>query len=279
MSLETLGAVSDAGRPNRANEDGFGVTGAFAWVIDGATGLGDAPLLDAPSDAAWLTAALDLALREAAERAEEVEDPVMLLAEAAQRVELRFRDERSRAPVERYEIPTAAVLLARFDGERVAMADLGDCALYVRTDGTIARYGGVKSGRDLEQANARKLMAGGSGRTPEVVAFLREVRNRANTPRGYPIFAPEASCIARARRAEHVAASGEALLLTDGYEAAIDDYALYTPQTLLDAARVSIRGPLDAMRAVERDDPDCTRFPRFKPSDDATALHLAFGRR
>ena len=30
-----------------------------------------------------------------------------------------------------------------------------------------------------------------------------------------------------------------------------------------------------ALRAVEAQDPDCLRYPRFKPADDATAVMLS----
>ncbi|MFL4993046.1 MAG: hypothetical protein ACJ8DV_17385, partial [Microvirga sp.] len=39
---------------SRVNEDGTGLRGPFAWVIDGATGLSDEQLTSGGSDAAWL---------------------------------------------------------------------------------------------------------------------------------------------------------------------------------------------------------------------------------
>jgi len=273
LRLSLIDAVSDPGRAGRANEDGWGTAGHFAWIIDGATGLGDAPLLDAPSDAAWLTAVVSEAL---AEGAEKPGDPSELLATAAAIAEARFLAERRRAPSERYEIPTCAVLLARFEEEGVTTVDLGDCGLYLSAGGTIHRVGGTEAGRALEKANAERLMKGGGGRGPEVMALLRAVRNRANTPGGYAILAPDADSARRARRNFLPAREGLAILLTDGFEAAVEDYALLTPQELA-ARAAALGGVLAALRAVERDDPDCTRYPRFKPSDDATAVALGFG--
>jgi len=272
--LQALGSVSAPGREGRANEDGCGVAGRFAFVIDGATGLGDTPLLDAPSDAAWLTTAMIDALTA---DAGEARDPADLLARAAARVEERFVSQRLRAPAERYEIPSAAVLVAAFDAGGVEIADLGDCGIYIADAKGLARYGGTAEGRALERENARRMVGQGGGRGPEVVAFLRGVRDTANTPAGYAIFAPDAACADRTRVHRHPwDGAGEALLLTDGYEAAVDDYGLYDAQTLMEAARSDLRGPLDALRAVERADPDLTRFPRFKQSDDATALLVRF---
>ncbi|WP_420392618.1 hypothetical protein [Acuticoccus sp.] len=271
--IEVVAALSDPGRADKANEDGFGASGRFAWVIDGATGLGEDALLPAPSDAAWLTGVLDEALREGVEA---TSDPFDLLSAAAARAEARFLAERRRPPAVRYEVPTAAVLVARF-GEVVDIVELGDCAVWIEADGATLRRGGTEEGRAREAANARSMMASGGGRNAEVVAFLRTVRNLANTDDGYSIFAPDADCTRRARRHRVEATSGEALFLTDGFEAAIDDYGLHTGATLLSAARDDLAGARDALRAVERTDPDCTRYPRFKPSDDATALLVRFG--
>ncbi|MEM9223381.1 MAG: hypothetical protein AAGB11_13385 [Pseudomonadota bacterium] len=270
-----MSAVSHPGRAERANEDGFGAQENVAWVIDGATGLGDEQLLAGPSDAAWLTSVLDGSLRKnvAAER-----DPAALLSMAAAEAEARFHSERLRSPKENYEIPTAAVLVASFHSDRVEIVELGDCAVFIESAEGLARFGGTEQGRALEQENARRFMGSGKGRSPEVVALLRKVRNLANTPDGYAIFAPDAASTERARRHTHSwSGTGHALLVSDGYEAASEDYGLFDGAGLLGAALQNIEGPLTALRDVERNDPHCTRFPRFKQSDDATALLVRFG--
>lgn len=274
MSFTVVDAVSAPGRAGRANEDGWGTSGRFAWVIDGATGLGDSPLLQAPSDAAWLTAAMGRAFSEAAQTAA---SPMDLLAAASSDCATRFLSERTRPPAERFEVPTAAVLVAKLAPGRIEVAELGDCALVVSSGGSLTRVGGTETGKALESDNAARMMAGGAGRTAEVTNFLRAVRNKANQPGGYPIFAPEAGCESGAR--QHtitVGAEGEGLLLTDGYEAAVEDYALYDLAGLLSAARSDVKEPLARLRAVEEADADCTRYPRFKQSDDATALFVSF---
>lgn len=273
MSITIRHAVSDPGRADRANEDGWGSAGDTVWIIDGATGLGDERLTSGRTDAAWLTAALDEALRVAAADAA---DPAALLAAAAASVEARFVRERRRAPREHYEMPTAAVLVACFRPDGIEIADLGDCGLYIASGGEVHRFGGTEQGRAIESANARRMMAGGGGRSPEVLAFLRTVRNQANTPGGYAIFAPDGSCATRARRSHHPASRGTALFLSDGFEAAVEDYGLHTGATLLAAAADGLDLPLVALREVERNDAGCTRFPRFKPSDDATAVLVEF---
>lgn len=65
------------------------------------------------------------------------------------------------------------------------------------------------------------------------------------------------------------------LLATDGFTRLIDFYGLYTPESLLGAARERGVGALcRELRDLEDSDTECRRYPRLKPKDDATALLL-----
>jgi hypothetical protein len=64
-------------------------------------------------------------------------------------------------------------------------------------------------------------------------------------------------------------------LASDGFLALASDYARYTPEGLFDAALARGLTPLgEELRATEASDPDGIAYPRFKRSDDATALLL-----
>ena len=53
--ITILDSISDPGNPAKANDDSFGHNEACAFVIDGATGLGDRQYMhEAGSDAAWI---------------------------------------------------------------------------------------------------------------------------------------------------------------------------------------------------------------------------------
>lgn len=65
------------------------------------------------------------------------------------------------------------------------------------------------------------------------------------------------------------------LLMTDGFYHLVDVYGAYTVDALLDAAICGGLAKLrDQLRCIEGDDPNGIRFPRIKPSDDATAVLL-----
>lgn len=268
--------VCEPGSPERPNEDTHGHAGAFAWVVDGATGLGDTPLTDGPTDAAWLARAADAALATGVAAGER--DPFALIAAAAADVAARFEREKRRDPAHRYEIPTAAMLVARFDEDAIEIAELGDTRLYhLDADGTCRAVGGVERGRDLERENAARLVTPGTTiRTPEVLEHLRAVRDLANTPEGYWVFAADPEPARHARR--HTIPLDDrpatALLLTDGLDALSATYGRLDPAALVRAARADGLGALvRAVRRVERvEDPDRRRYPRFKQSDDATGV-------
>ena len=67
----------------------------------------------------------------------------------------------------------------------------------------------------------------------------------------------------------------DVLLMSDGFSALIDTYAVLDEAALVRELNEQGLAALAArLRAIEADDAACDRFPRFKASDDATALWL-----
>jgi hypothetical protein len=110
----------------------------------------------------------------------------------------------------------------------------------------------------------------------EFLPALRESRNRVNTEDGNWLFAPDPACADRAEEIRIPVAPGARILLaSDGFLALASDYERYTPEELFAAAATRGLESLGTeLRAVEAADPEGTKFPRFKRSDDATALLL-----
>jgi len=78
----------------------------------------------------------------------------------------------------------------------------------------------------------------------------------------------------------HLSLQKDALLLiaSDGFLALVSDYGVYDMQGLMAAASTKGLGALGAeLRAIEDQDPLGEKFPRFKKSDDATAVLLRVG--
>lgn len=288
MALEILDHVHDPGRPGGVNEDAWGHAGDFAWVFDGATGLGDEPLTDGPSDAAWLVRAGSEALRA---RAPSHRGPLpALVDEVIDDVARRFEREARRAPVARYERPTAALILVHQRGASLECLNFGDCKLLLRHgDGRFESFGSNPDNEAYESHLAARFSqqrreAGAQGRPEQhrehVLARLRKARNRHNVPGGYWVFGLDPAAAEHARVASlHLEGPATGLLISDGFEALAGDYGRYSEAGLVDAAlEKGLASLLDELRHIERvRDPDAHKFPRFKQSDDATAVLFRAG--
>jgi len=119
-------------------------------------------------------------------------------------------------------------------------------------------------------ANLEHAARGGT--SDDFYNLIHDQQQYRNTPGGYWVAQvnPEAAHHAVTGTAEH--ARG-ALLLSDGAAPLVTDFHEQSWQGLLDLAHQS--GPqelINATRKLESLDPDRTRWPRYKVSDDATAV-------
>ena len=280
MHLELVDSLTLPGDAAKPNEDSFAFAARAACVFDGATGLGE-QLMPGKSDAQWIA---QFGARRFRAHAEDGDGNIRdWLRSAAAETEKSFRALRRRAPVENYEIAYAsAVMVTPADGA-LQVLWFGDCAALLRKpDGTFALLGDTMDRREGERARVERLVKPG-GRGPaaagvrdEFLPALRTSRNRVNTGDEW-LFAPDAACADHAKEARMPVAPGARVLLaSDGFLALASDYGRYTPDTLFAAAESRGLAALGAeLRAVEAADADGVRFPRFKRSDDATALLLA----
>jgi serine/threonine protein phosphatase PrpC len=279
MRLELVESLTLPGDLAKPNEDSFAFSHVAASVFDGATGLGE-QLMPGKSDAQWLAQFGARRFRAHAEAGEgSIHD---WLRAAAADAEKSFRALRKRAPVENYETAYASAVMATPEDGRLHVLWFGDCAALLRNpDDTFTLVGDAMAKRGSERARV-ELLAKSSQRGPaaagvrdEFLPALRAARNRVNTDEDW-LFAPDAACADHAKGASVNIVPGTAVLLaSDGFLALASDYECYTPETLLAAAESRGLAALgEELRAVEASDPEGLRFPRFKRSDDATALLL-----
>lgn len=272
MHLDRLDSISLAGSSGTPNDDRAGTADTHAWVIDGATDLGPPGLLGARGGAAWLAGAADAAFA-AAEGA-----LAPLCAAAFDTIARRYAAARRRAPHGAWELPCASMLVVAIEGDALAIGTIGDCAALHWRGGAVAWLGNEPSRSD-ERAAAAALgdaITGAALRHPDVIADRRAARAHA----ARRALSPDADA-ARAVLATHrrpIAPGDELLLMTDGFSALVDGYAAMDAATLFARVRAEGLAPLAvALRAIEQADADCRRHPRFKRSDDATALWLRVG--
>lgn len=278
-----LERISWPGHPDKANEDICGMSQDWAWIIDTSIFPGTEPVMHLKSDATWLAAFADERLSNLAPHAE---DGVALIRHVMEEARTAYR---AKAPQERHEDfvswPLGAMTLVRCKDNVLDVWTFGDTTAFVRRpDGEVLTLGEAPGLRDFESAKAAELMqASGSRPTaildePVFLAWLGERRERqrkSGTPAALLSVNPDAADRLRHERVS--CEEGTTILLTsDGFSALVDLYGVFDAKALMEATLASGLEPLARKaREVETEqDPDGKLFPRFKLSDDTTAILL-----
>jgi len=277
MQFEILDTLSLAGYPDKQNEDSFAAEPAALAVLDGATPVSE-PLLPGKSDAAWLS---QFGARRLLAHIKAGDAPRAALRHAMADAEHSFNGLRRRAPQERYELPYASMVLAVPNESGFDALWFGDCSALVGRPGTnVEAIGSAFDRRDTESGDAQRygektgLPSVVAAHRSEAKAMFQASRAKVNLPGGTYLFGVEPQASEQVARAKIAAPEGTLVLLcTDGFLALASDYGLYNPQSLIAAAAENGLAALGAeLRAVEEDDAEGREFPRFKKSDDATAV-------
>lgn len=283
--LTLIETISLAGDRLKQNDDAFGFVGACAWVIDGATDLHSEPIADRASDAAWLASLLNDCLVEQLSQFSDVGAPRGILRAAIDASSTTARelwaDFAGLSGPERWKLPTASTLILSEHNGVVAGIDLGDCrCVALDADGTTLAVGGPQNAANDEmQAAAR------AGKNADPAALLRDAttmdllrakRAEHNTDGGYWVFGLQSECAIHARQwTLELKRPAHLLLMTDGFSALVDRYGAYDAAGLVRAALDKGLHELGReLRGIETADASGAQHPRFKPSDDATAVLL-----
>ncbi len=279
--LTFIESISLAGDREKQNDDACGVAGGMAWVLDGATDLQDEPLTGAASDAAWIAQRANAFLHgpgphpanEAAMRAR--------AEQAAADAHAAYIDVAGDLPDQRWKWPTSSLLMIAENSDGVIGLDLGDSRLFVLdADERAWAVGGPPQAADNESRMVAAATAAAGGapllRHQGTLDLLRAQRDRHNIEGGYWVFGLDPACAARARFWRLMLERPAYLLLaTDGFSALVDRYAEYSASELIRRALDKGLHKLGReLRDVEEEDARGARHPRWKRSDDATALLL-----
>ena len=276
---------------NVENDDAAGrkrtTASVYAWVIDGGTSLADENYLDAAlGDVAWFADALSGAIARHARRELSARDlHALATAAVAQDYAALLGDRAGAVPL--YACPIAAVTVIRIAGTGEAcrgdLFHLADCpAFTMDRDGKVTR---ITMGDNVEAENSvrDRVMASQSshGFAPAAVMadqkpWLRERREMQLRATPCPISTPAAGAsFGGWQRSIDLAAVDAVILMSDGFERYVTEYALGDDRDMIVATlRDGADAVLERVRALERSDDACRTFPRLKASDDATCLVL-----
>lgn len=270
------------GSVTHPNEDAFGSNSNCAFVVDGATGLGDVQFVyPKSSDAAWFAqSASDWFRRNMTVRS----NPIEVIREFISTSYQEFHNAAQDRNVPRYAWPSASLAMIHLHEEYVTFKGLGDCILYVATDSGVKRHCALSGFAKSESKNAAVQISRVGGlkdndnllSNRKTLEGLRQVRALQNTSiSGIWTLGLET------KAADHLVTKKivgtrpyYALLCSDGFSALVETYSKYSPEALLDATLSKGLGALmEELRHIENKiDPDATLYPRFKRSDDATVV-------
>jgi hypothetical protein len=280
VRLEILDSLSEPAKAGAENEDRIGWNATAAFVIDGATNLGVSVVAPPLSDAAWIAELARVHFETELAPDRSLQDVVRSLCETA-----RDRFLATASPsIERYRHPNAGFQSLRLTAHGFEIAGLADCTLFLQdAAGTVSRHSGMRSGRAAEQNSARQALARTGGlnaqgegfRDAETMDLLRASRARQNTEGSLWTLGIHPGAAAHIRiETPDLTLPASGLLCTDGFADLVDNYALCAAADLIDrAGREGLGALLQKLRHIERDvDPDGRIFPRFKRSDDASAI-------
>jgi len=278
MSLVLLDSLSLPGDLAKANEDAFGHDANAAVVIDGATPLGDG-LMPGPSDAAWIA---QFGARRLMAHLRDGNGARKALRAALADTQKSFEALRHHPPEEMWQTPCASMMLAVPGEGSVEFLWFGDCAALVKQGDTAVTVVGESFDKRAAEASRagqlgkEKNLSPASGLSrPEFIGNLRASRNRINSG-NYWLFSPDAKAASHvSRRTVKIAPGSILLLASDGFLALATDYGAYSADSLMTAAMdKGLQSLGEELRTIEAGDVGGDRFPRFKKSDDATALLL-----
>lgn len=281
--MKLVGAVTQGS--GSINEDGWGYLGSAddvsaTWIFDGVTGINGQNFLDGGSDAAWLVAKADGHLRYLAGLDLPLHE---ILSKLVQALIFDFKAAGKALEIpDDYDPPATCLILLKRYGTAWQALRLGDSCLLARgSDGahlSVAASPNCAFDRWLS-AEALKRRDAGMLDTKKLLAEFRpqlmQGRKLRNAAGGYGILEASPLAVEFAEYFE-LGAPREILLCTDGYYRAVDYYALHSEESLLEAslAPAGVDDVLNSIRAIEASDPACTKYLRFKPADDATAVVL-----
>ncbi|WP_162820470.1 hypothetical protein [Microvirga calopogonii] len=266
---------------SRVNEDGIGLHGPFAWVIDGATGLSDEKLTSGGSDAAWLAGTVGDRLMHLA--GEMDADAMLSRLEAA--IDAVFREVTAHLQeIDDHQAPSACLgLIEAGAGERGRIAVqgrfLGDVIALVPTEQGIVRWSDERA-KPFERKTLAALGAREHepGSIPEAVRRqILENRARLNRPDGYWVVNPRRPWAGRELRFDaQVEAGAPIVVATDGFMRLVDVFGAYSDSTL-HARLAAGKGTelMQELRERERGDLMAGAYPRVKTHDDATFLVIS----
>lgn len=265
---------------NDINEDIATVNGKSAWVLDGATGLNNKNLIDNQSDAKWFVNEWDNYLKNNINNLDK--DLKQIATEGIIKIREKFFSQND-LKIEPIDLPSSGIVLIRWDEREIEYFILGDCTLFYKLESGFIKEIKDESLQMLDNQvidKMKRIMLNGKGikeAREEVHDNLVSNRLQMNTNKGYWILGFDEEAIKHSiyNKIKINDKNIELLLMSDGFSALFNTYKYIDKYNIFNELETNNLNQLyNVLRKIEDEDKDGFKYPRFKKSDDASAIYL-----
>lgn len=280
INIDRLSFISIFG-DNGINEDRYGYSNGFFWVMDGATGLNEKNLVDKKSDAMWFTnwwnRYLHYTLKDSS-------DIVEVIYSGIEQIKDEFLSQVDTSDIHKINFPSASIAVVKLEGNRISYFILGDCRIYVENskgnnvimDNRVNALDEIvfdKMGKIEDFENMPLFLS-------RYMVMLQIIENRLlnNTDEGYWILSFSKKAAEKAMVGEFtIDETSKILICSDGFYAASEKYNIVSDENLLsETAKKGVVGMCMDIRKFEGTKEKICKIPRFKDRDDCTAILIEF---
>jgi len=273
--------ISEPG--SEINEDIAYANKKYGWIMDGATGLREANFTSDKTDARWFVKAWSEYLKKALENSND--SLRYIVKNGIGSVKKLYLNEVNRENIDKIDLPSASAGIYRIGEGIFEYLLIGDICLVIEDiEGNIKEIKDTKLEvlDNIAVNELRRLMASRGLSFNEAREGIQEIllkhRRLKNTDKGYWTleFEPSAVdyCIYDKLPLESIS---KALFMTDGFFAIHSSYNYFSVKDLISFTDMKgLEKAYKILRDIEEEDKECNRYPRFKKSDDASAIYIKY---
>lgn len=264
---------------DRVNEDIAYAENNYGWVIDGATGLNKTNLTGSKGDVYWFVNEWNNYLKDnILDKSKDIKE---IVSKGMDFIGNKFNKISSLKYPDKVDLPAASIAIIRINNNKVEYFLLGDCTLIVENNNgksSIIKQTLLDKLDNIAKAEMNKLMLN------EGISFI-EARQRINpllikhrllknTPEGYWTLGFDRNAVENSLYGYlDLEECKKALLMSDGFSAIFDNYKYIEADNLISIIeKQGLHQVYKTIRLIENEDADVVKFPRFKKSDDSSAV-------
>ena len=270
-------SISIAG--DKINEDIVYTTNNYGWVIDGATGLNNKNLTGSRSDAYWFVNEWNKYLKEnISDNSISIKE---IIIKGIECISNKFYQIVTLKHIDKVDLPSASIAIVRINNEVLEYFLLGDCTLVLENNkgkSLIIKQELLDKLDNKAKIEMAKLMINKGMNfieaKQEINSLLVKHRLLKNTPNGYWTLEFDKNAIENSLcGCFDFVECEKALLMSDGFSAIFDNYNYTDVNNIISIVeKQGLQQIYKIIRFIEEEDADILKFPRFKKSDDASAV-------